>query len=53
MAKVRTPICLSFFTASRTSGVVPDSEAVSTTERSVMRLWPITDVYKRQMHAPA
>ena len=42
MAKVRTPICLSFFTASRTSGVVPDSEAVSTTERSVMRLWPIT-----------
>ena len=31
-----------FLTASSTSGVVPDSEAVRTTELDVMRLWPET-----------
>ncbi len=42
MATTRTPISLSLATASRISGVVPLSDAVSTTERSVMRLWPAT-----------
>ena len=42
MAKTRTPISLILPTASSTSGVVPDSEAVSTTDLSVMRLWPMT-----------
>ena len=36
------PISLILPTASSTSGVVPDSEAVSTTDLSVMRLWPMT-----------
>ena len=38
MAMTRMPISFIFFTASRTSGVVPDSEAVRTTDFSVMRL---------------
>ena len=42
MAYTRTPISFILPMASRTSGVVPDSEAVSTMERSVMRLWPMT-----------
>ena len=42
MATMRMPISFIFLTASRTSGVVPDSEAVRTTDFSVMRLWPET-----------
>ena len=42
IAYTRMPISFIFFTASRTSGVVPDSEAVRTTDFSVMRLWPET-----------
>ena len=42
MAKTRMPISFIFLQASSTSGVVPDSEAVRTTDLSVMRLWPMT-----------